>query len=66
LKRILVDNNVARSDFHESSIQRVQRLIGIIESFIKACTLRGYIVNELDVQNRMEIYNSTQEEIHFE
>ena len=37
-----------------------------IESFIKACTLRGYIVNELDVQNRMEIYNSTQEEIHFE
>ncbi len=37
-----------------------------IESFIKACTLRGYIVNELDIQNRVEIYNSTQEEIHFE
>ena len=40
--------------------------INRIESFIKACTLRGYIVNELDVQNRMEIYNSTQEEIQFE
>lgn len=37
-----------------------------IESFIKACTLRGYIVNELDVQNRVEIYNSTQEEITFD
>ena len=37
-----------------------------IESFIKACTLRGYIVNELDIQNRVEIYNSTQEEIHLE
>ena len=37
-----------------------------IEDFIKACSLRGYIVNKLDVQNRVEIYNSTQEEIHFE
>ena len=37
-----------------------------IESFIKACTLRGYIVNELDIQNRVEIYNSTQEEITFD
>ena len=37
-----------------------------IESFIKACTLRGYIVNELDIQNRVEIYNSTQEKIQFE
>lgn len=37
-----------------------------IEDFIKACTLRGYIVNELDVQNRVEIYNSTQEEIVLE
>ena len=32
-----------------------------IESFIKACTLRGYIVNELDVQNRMEICVNTLE-----
>lgn len=37
-----------------------------IESFIKACTLRGYIVNELDIQNRVGIYNSTQEEINLE
>ena len=25
-----------------------------------------YIVNELDIQNRVEIYNSTQEEITFD
>lgn len=37
-----------------------------IDQFIKACTLRGFIVNQLDVQNRIEIYNATQEEIHFD
>ncbi len=37
-----------------------------IDQFIKACTLRGFIVNQLDVQNRIEIYNATQDEIHFD
>ena len=37
-----------------------------IDQFIKACTLRGFIVNQLDVQNRIEVYNATQEEIHFD
>ena len=37
-----------------------------IEEFIKACMLRGYIVNRLDVENRIEIFNSTQEEIRFD
>ena len=40
--------------------------INRIDEFIKACTLRGFIVNRLDVQNRIEIYNSTQEEIVFD
>ena len=37
-----------------------------IEDFIKACTLRGWIVNRIDVQNQLDIYASSQEEIHFE
>ena len=37
-----------------------------IEEFIKACMLRGYIVNRIDIENRIEIYNSTQEEIRFD
>lgn len=37
-----------------------------IDEFIKACTLRGFIVNRLDVQNRIDIYNATQGEIQFE
>ena len=37
-----------------------------INDFIRACTLRGWIVNEIDVQNRIEVYNSNQEEIILE
>lgn len=37
-----------------------------IDQFIKACTLRGFIVNRLDVENRIEVYNATQEDIIFD
>ena len=37
-----------------------------IQDFITACNLRGWIVNELDIQNQVEIYNANQEEILFD
>lgn len=37
-----------------------------IQDFIRACNMRGYIVNELNIQNRLEIYNINQEELTFE
>lgn len=37
-----------------------------IQDFISACNLRGWIVNELDVQSQVEIYNANQEEILFD
>ena len=37
-----------------------------IEDFVKACTLRGWIVSEIDVQNQIDIYNTNQEEIIFD
>lgn len=37
-----------------------------IEDFVRACTLRGWIVNEIDVKNRIDIYNASQEEIIFD
>ena len=40
--------------------------INRIEDFIKACILRGWIVNRIDVQNQLNIYAAGQEEIHFE
>ncbi|MCI8551299.1 MAG: S8 family peptidase [Lachnospiraceae bacterium] len=40
--------------------------INRIEDFVKACTLRGWIVSEIDVQNQIDIYNTNQEEIVFD
>lgn len=37
-----------------------------IDAFVKACRLRGYIVTSLDVQQRVDVYNATQEEIVFD
>ena len=40
--------------------------INRIQDFITACTLRGWIVNELDIDVRVEVYNTNQEEVVFE
>ena len=37
-----------------------------IQDFISACALRGWIVNQLNVQNQIEVYNTSQEEIVFD
>ena len=36
-----------------------------IDDFIKLCTLRGWIVNRIDVENQIDIYNKAEEEISF-
>ena len=40
--------------------------INRIQDFIKACTFRGWIVTEINVDNRLELYNSNQEDIVFD
>ena len=40
--------------------------INRIDEFIKACTLRGWIVNQITIQNQINIYNTSNEDIHFE
>ena len=37
-----------------------------IQDFITACTLRGWIVNEISVDNRLMLYNKNQEEVTFD
>lgn len=37
-----------------------------INEFIKLCSLRGWIVNRLDIQNRIEVFNKGEEEVSFE
>ncbi len=37
-----------------------------IDDFIKNCSLRGWLVNKIDVESRIDIYNIAEEEIEFE
>lgn len=57
-----------RSSLNFGVVVTLKEVNGInrIDDFIKACILRGWIVNRIDVQNQLDIYVSGQEEIHFE
>lgn len=57
-----------RSSLNFGVVVTLKEVNGInrIDDFIKACILRGWIVNRIDVQNQLDIYASGQEEIHFE
>lgn len=37
-----------------------------IQDFVAACNLRGWIVNEIKVENKLKLYNKNQEEIIFD
>ena len=37
-----------------------------IDDFIKLCMARGWIVNRIDIESRIDIYNKLEEEIHFD
>ena len=47
-------------DLNFGAVITLREVNGInrVEDFIKACTLRGWIVSEIDVQNQVEIYNA--------
>ena len=34
-----------------------------IDDFIKHCTIRGWLVSQVDIDNRFDIYNKAEEEI---
>lgn len=40
--------------------------INRIDEFIKLCMLRGWLVNQIDVQNQFDIYSKAEEDIDFE
>ena len=37
-----------------------------IDDFIKNCNLNGWLVNQLDIENRISIHEKINEEIEFE
>lgn len=57
-----------KKDLNFGAVVTLREINGVnrIQDFITACTIRGYIVNEIDIQNRIDIYNSNQEEIIFD
>lgn len=40
--------------------------INRIDDFIKLCSVRGWLVNRIDIENRIDVYNKAEEEINFE
>ncbi len=36
-----------------------------IDEFVKNCALRGWLVNRIDIEQRVDIYNLAEEEIDF-
>lgn len=46
----------------------IKEMYGInrIDEFIKNCNLNGWLVNAIDIQNRIEIHEKINEEIHFD
>ncbi len=40
--------------------------INRIDDFINQCSLRGWLINRIDIENQLEIYNTAEEEIRFE
>lgn len=37
-----------------------------VEDFIRNCNLRGWLVNKINIENRIDIYNIAEEEINFD
>lgn len=56
------------SDLNFGVVVTLREINGInrIQDFITACTLRGWIVNEISLENRLTLYNKNQEEVIFD
>lgn len=56
------------SDLNFGVVITLREINGVnrIQDFIMACTLRGWIVNEINLENRLTLYNKNQEEITFD
>jgi len=37
-----------------------------LEDFIRLCSLRGWIVNRINIENQIEIFNKAEQDIEFE
>ena len=51
-----------------SIVVTLKELNGVnrIEDFIRNCLLNEWFVNKIDIENRVDIHNIAEEDIHFE
>ena len=56
------------SDLNFGVVVTLREINGVnrIQDFITACTLRGWIVNKINIENRLTLYNKNQEQIIFD
>ena len=56
------------SDLNFGVVVTLREINGVnrIQDFVMACRLRGWIVNEINLENRLMLYNKNQEEIIFD
>ncbi|MFA7109599.1 MAG: S8 family peptidase [Sphaerochaetaceae bacterium] len=61
-------NDKSHKDLKFGVVVTLKEINGVnrIEDFIHQCSFRGWIVNKIDLNNILEIYNKSQEEIKFE
>ena len=60
--------NAMTSNLNFGVVVTLREIHGVnrIQDFITACTLRGWIVHEIDIENRLILYNKNQEELKFD
>ncbi len=51
-------------DYDKSMLKEIGEICGC--NVLEACTLRGWIVNRIDVQNQLDLYASSQEDVQFD
>ena len=59
---------VMKADINFGVVITLREINGVnrIQDFITNCMLRGWIVNEISMENRIELFNKNQEEIFLE
>ena len=47
---------------------RLKEINGVnrINEFIQQCAFKGWLINKIDIENRIDIYNIAEEEIEFD
>lgn len=61
-------NNIDGLGINFAIVLTLKEMQGVnrLEDFIKLCSYRGWIVNRIKVDNRIDIYNKAEEHIHFD